>query len=129
MVSRETESVSHRVHVEEAERPEAEPLINVPSLSLASAITTVAIVVMTILSEESSSFEDWLADFAGHHWVGKGLIAFGIFIVSWLAMAVPLARYGEDTRVVRRSVLAAAGSALAAIVIIFLYFVGHFVGE
>jgi len=108
---------------------ETERLINVPSLSFALVATVVAIVIMTILSEVSPTFKDSLKDLAGHHWVAKGLVGLGIFVVAWLVSAVPLARQQDDDVAVRRWVLAAAGSALAGIVIIFLYFIGHFAAE
>lgn len=108
---------------------ETERLINVPSLSLALIVTVVAIVIMTVLAEFSATAKDRLADFGGHHWVGKGLIALAVFAVSWLGSAWPLARYQDDVVAVRRSVLAAAGIALAGIVGLFLFFVGHFVAE
>lgn len=113
----------------EVREAETERLINVPSLSLALVATITAIVIMTVLSEVDEGFKDALKDLAGHHWVAKGLIAFGIFALTWLVSAVPLARQQDDVVAVRRWVLAAAGSALAGIVIIFLYFVGHFAAE
>ena len=108
---------------------ETERLINVPSLSFALIATVLSIVIMTILAEASAEAKDRLADFAGHHWVAKGLIALGVFATSWLVTAWPLARQQDDVIVVRRWVLAASGVALAGIVGLFLYFVGHFAAE
>ncbi len=108
---------------------DTERLIGVPSLSFALIVTVIAIVIMTILSEVSPGFKDSLTDMAGHHWVAKGLIAFGAFVAAWLISAVPLARQQDNDVAVRRWVLAAAGSSLAGIVIIFLYFVGHYSAE
>ena len=126
MQSIETQKATQQVAEREAD---TERLISVPSLSFALIITVVAIVVMTILSEVSPGFKDSLKDLAGHHWVAKGLIAFGIFTVAWLVSAVPLARQQDDDIAVRRWVLAAAGSSLAGIVIIFMYFVGHYAAD
>jgi hypothetical protein len=117
----------HRV---EAQRErETERLINVPSLSFALITTIVGIVFMTILSEENPGFQDRLTDMAGHHWVAKGLISLGVFVVAWLLSAFPLQRQQDSDVAVRRWVLGATGTALAGIVVIFLYFVGHFAAE
>lgn len=117
------------VRVEAERELETERLINVPSLSFALVVTIIGIVFMTIFSEESPAFKDRLTDMVGHHWLAKGLISFGVFIVAWLLSAFPLQGQQDSNVAVRRWVLAATGSALAGIVIIFLYFVGHFVAE
>jgi multisubunit Na+/H+ antiporter MnhB subunit len=118
-----------RVEREHATAEETERLINVPSLSLAAIMAIVSIVVLTILSEVNAATKVGLTDFTGHHWVSKGLIAFAVFAVTWLASAWPLARQQDDIVAVRRWTLAAAGAALAGIVVIFLFFVGHFAAE
>ncbi len=108
---------------------ETERLINVPSLSFALIMTVVSIVVLTILSEQSATTKEALTDMVGHHWLAKGLIAFAVFGVAWLATAWPLARQQDSDVAVRRWVLAASGTSLAAIVVIFLYYVGHFAAK
>lgn len=105
---------------------ETERLINVPSLSFALIMTVISIVVLTILSEQSASTKEALTDMMGHHWLSKGVIAFAVFTVSALGTAWPLASQQDSDVAVRRWVLAAAGVSLAAIIGIFLYFVGHY---
>lgn len=124
------QSAETQQQVREARREaETERLIAVPSLSLAAMAAMTSIVIMTILAEVDPGFKEALTDMVGHHWVAKGLIAFGIFVTTWLVSAVPLARQQDDDVAVRRWVLAATGTALAGIVIIFMYFVGHFAAE
>ncbi len=113
----------------EAQELEREPLIAVPSLSLATIGSMVTIIILTLLAEASGEVKDRLGDMTGHHWVSKGLIALGIFAATWLVSAVPLARQQDSPVMVRRWVLATAGVALAGIIIIFLFYVGHFVAE
>jgi len=95
-----------------------------PSLSLAAILTITAIVAMTLVGELNGGFKGFLTDLTGHHWVSKGVLALGIFLVTWLASALGLK---EDPQRVRAWALAVVGVALLGILIIFLFYIVHFV--
>jgi len=94
-----------------------------PALSLATMVAIVAIVVMTLVAELSGGFKAFLADLTGHHWVTKGVLALGIFLVTWLASAVGLK---EELQRIRTWALAVVGVSLLGIVAISLFYVVHF---
>jgi len=90
-----------------------------PSLSLAAMVAIMAIVVMTLVAELNGGFKGVLADLTGHHWVSKGLLALGIFLVTWLVSALGLKGEPQKTRA---WTLATVGVSLLGIVVIFLFY-------
>jgi len=94
-----------------------------PSLSLAVMVAIVAIVVMTLVAELNGGFKGFLADLTGHHWVSKGVLALGIFLVTWLASALGLK---ERTQKVKKWALAVVSVSLLGIVAILLFYLIHF---
>lgn len=79
------------------------------------------IVGMTIGSEQSESFKTLLASFAGHHWVGKSIVAAIAFLL--LYMLLKRRRESGDGLTL---LLAVCASAIAGGIIIFLFFVSHY---
>lgn len=94
-----------------------------PPLSLAAIVAIIAIVVMTLVSELTPGFKGFLADLTGHHWVSKGVLSLGIFLVTWLASALGLK---EQPQRMRTWALAVVGVSLLGIVAIFLFYLVHF---
>jgi len=93
-----------------------------PPLALATMVAIVAIVVMTVAAELSGGFKGILADLTGHHWVSKGLLALGIFLVTWLVSALGLK---EEPKKIRAWALATVGISLAGTTAIFLFYLSH----
>lgn len=79
------------------------------------------IVAMTLLSEVSEPFKLFLAQFAGHHWIGKSIIATAAFVVFYL-----LLQKSEESKSILRGTLFVVGSILCGGSIIFLFFLQHF---
>lgn len=65
-------------------------------ISIATVLALLGIVVMTVVGELWSPFKDFLASAFGHHWVGKGVLATGIFVVG-SALAYPLSNPNDET--------------------------------
>lgn len=101
--------------------------IQFSSLSLGSITAIIAIVVLTIVGELNGGFKASLASMTGHHWVSKGIVALGIFIVTWLASAAGLK--DETKEKVRAWALATVGVTFLGIVALFVFFIEHFLGR
>ncbi len=97
--------------------------VQVTSVSLATITATIFIVVATIVSELSKNFKDVLADLTGHHWVSKGVIALGIFIIIWLLSSLGL---NDESRNVKAWSMTTVGFAIAGMLAIFIFYVSHF---
>lgn len=97
-----------------------------PALSLATILTITAIVVMTLVAELSGGFKGFLTGLTGHHWVSKGLLALGIFLVTWLTSPLGLK---EEPQRVRAWALAVVGVCLLGILIISLFYIVHFLSS
>lgn len=95
------------------------------SFSLATMVTIMAIVAMTLVAELNGGFKGVLTDLAGHHWVSKGLLALGIFLVTWLASALGLR---EEPQKMKTWALTVVGICLAGILVISLFYLSHFLG-
>lgn len=93
------------------------------SLSLAAMGAIVAIVVMTLVAELNGGFKGFLADLTGHHWVTKGLLALGIFLVIWLVSALG---YKEETGKIKAWTWATVGVSILGMATIFFFFLNHF---
>ncbi len=61
--------------------------LHTKALSQSTSITIVWIAVMTIWSELSSSYKDFLKELTGHHWVSKGVISIILFILAYLVLS------------------------------------------
>ena len=97
--------------------------LQVPAISLATIIVIVSIVVMTMVSEYSVGFKDFLTGMTGHHWVSKGVLSLVIFIFVWLVSALGLK---EDPQKTKFWSLMVTGIAVAGIIAIFAFYTNHY---
>lgn len=97
--------------------------IQLPAISLATIIAIVSIVVMTVVSELSGGFKGFLTDLTGHHWVSKGVLSIGIFILIWLVSALGLKGDSPKTKFWSFMV---TGIAVAGIIAIFIFYTNHY---
>lgn len=79
------------------------------------------IVGMTLLGEVSEPFKSFLVQFAGHHWVGKG----GIAVAAFFALYVLFKKSKESEDILRGASLVVGSTVLGGL-IIFLFFLQHF---
>ncbi len=56
--------------------------------SWSAATTIVTVVVVTLASEFSVPFKNWLASFTGHHWVTKSWLSVIIFLVMFAVLYI-----------------------------------------
>ena len=97
--------------------------LQLPAISLATIIAIVNVVVMTIVSESSVAFKDFLTGLTGHHWVSKGVITVGIFIFIWLVSALGLK---EDPQKTKFWSLMVTGITVVGIIVIFAFYTNHY---
>ena len=97
---------------------------NVKSLSVATTTTIVVAIVMTIWSELSSTFKDFLRSVTGHHWVTKSVFLFIIFFAVYFLYS----KSDDNLDVLKESLLVIIASILAVIVITG-FFIIHFLLE
>lgn len=83
------------------------------------------IVVMTILTEISASFKEFLTQLAGHHWTAKSLISVFVFMLLSLILKNSL----EDSGAILKSVTTLFVSVVLGGLIIFSYFIWGFLAE
>ncbi|HLD60250.1 MAG TPA: hypothetical protein VI912_04595 [Candidatus Bilamarchaeaceae archaeon] len=55
--------------------------MKIESVFLATLLVIVFIATITIFAELYKPAKDWLANNFWHHWLGKGIISIGLFIV------------------------------------------------
>ncbi|TET90086.1 MAG: hypothetical protein E3J35_07635 [Methanomassiliicoccales archaeon] len=91
---------------------------------VALSIVALSIAMMTIASELSHDFKEWLA-FPGHHWVGKGILAVVIFLVTF-AVVLFLSRIKEVTSNVWLLTLVSLAVVGLSFVAIWIFYVLHF---
>lgn len=96
--------------------------LNAKSLIRSATSVIWLIVAMTLLAELSAPFKSFLAQIAGHHWVGKSIIAAIAFCILYF-----LFRKSDESRGIWGSVLLALASVIAGGLIIFSFFLWHFV--
>ncbi len=79
------------------------------------------VVVMTILTEISAPFKNFLVQLAGHHWAAKSLIATVAFVLLYLIF-----RKARESDNVLGGVWYVIGSVVLGGVIIFAFYLWHF---
>jgi len=94
---------------------------NSTALSYAAIGVIWLIVGMTIWSEQSESFKTLLASIAGHHWVGKSIVSVVAFVLLYM-----LVRRMRESRNALTLMLLASASAAAGGIVIFSFYVGHY---
>lgn len=96
--------------------------MNSKALIIATVGVIWLIVGMTLLTELSVPFKDLLVRFAGHHWVGKSLVAVIAFSGIYL-----LSQDKEESADVLKGAYAVVGSVVLGGLIIFSFFLYSFV--
>lgn len=96
--------------------------INTTALSISTTIVIWLIVAMTIIAELSESFKLFIARIGGHHWVGKSITAIIIFVVLYLIFIK-----AKESDNVLKSALWVVGSMVLGGLIIFSFFLWHFI--
>ena len=97
---------------------------NSTALSFATIGVVWLIVGVTVLSEQSESFKTLLASLGGHHWVGKSIVAASAFVLLYFLM-----RRIRETRNPLMLMLVVSASIAAGGVIIFLFYIAHYLGS
>jgi len=96
--------------------------MNIKSLSISTSLTLILIVIMTIWSELSKNFKNFLAGLTGHHWTAKGLISLVFFILVYFIFMNLISDKEEDRRLIKNVIWIAIFSSI----IIFLFYVYEF---
>jgi len=103
-------------------------VLNTRSLSFALVLTVVSVVALTIAGEWVGAIKDALTRLTGHHWLSKGVIALVVFALgALLASALPRNKEEAEAAVVWSWV--ATCSVLSGVLVLFLFFIGHFVSQ
>ena len=58
----------------------------VRSVAIAAIATSVMLAALIVVAEEIPALKDWLKQTFYHHWLGKGVLALGLFTVVSLAL-------------------------------------------
>lgn len=98
--------------------------INSKALILATLGMVWLLVIMTILTEISVSFKALLVQLFGHHWVGKSVVS-----ILFFAGAYFLSRKMEESADISRGIYVVLGSIFAGGLIIFSFFLFHFLAS
>ncbi|OGG78483.1 hypothetical protein A3A36_01595 [Candidatus Kaiserbacteria bacterium RIFCSPLOWO2_01_FULL_52_12b] len=92
--------------------------------SLIRSVTGVIwlVIAMTLLAELSAPFKTFLAQLAGHHWVGKSILAVIAFGVLYFFF-----RKSDESKGIWGGVLLVLGSVVVGGLIIVSFFYWHFI--
>jgi hypothetical protein len=99
---------------------------DVTAASLGAIITILFIVAVTIASELSSSVQNSLQALTGNHWISKGLLALGVFLLTTLISHPILSR--RQPKDLTLWGIAVSATALLGAVLLILFFVGRYLG-
>ena len=97
--------------------------LNIKSLNYSAILTICLIVVLTILGELSKSFKTFLTSITGHHWVTKGVFSSIFFVIIYFLIS----RTNKDGAELTRQVIYTIIAAVLSAIIIFWFYVLHFV--
>jgi|SRR3989344_7182518 len=97
--------------------------LNIKSLNYSTILTICLIVVLTILGELSESFKTFLTSITGHHWVTKGVFSSIFFVIIYFLIS----RTNKDGAELTRQVIYTIIAAVLSAIIIFWFYVLHFV--
>lgn len=59
----------------------------VRSVAIASIVTSLMLAVLIVAAEEVLALKDWLKATFYHHWLGKGVLALGVFALTSVALS------------------------------------------
>ncbi|MBC8500398.1 MAG: hypothetical protein ISS25_03755 [Nanoarchaeota archaeon] len=96
--------------------------IHVKSLSWSTAITMLAVAIVTVWSELSKPFKSFLAGITGHHWVTKSVFSVILFVLLYFIFMKML----KETDDVKKETYYVIGSAVLGGLVIFIFYVWHF---
>lgn len=69
------------------------------SVAFGALLAVALVVVLTIAGELMTSIKPWLKEVFTHHWIGKGMLAAGVFALGYFVrMAFPLKNESEAHR-------------------------------
>jgi O-antigen/teichoic acid export membrane protein len=109
----------------EKERAKEERVyLSMSVLAVAIILTVIAVVTVTIIAEVYAPLKELLTRLTGHHWITKGLMALAVFALTVLLGGLVVR--GESPDPFAWSWIAAAVT-LAGVVVLFLFFIGHYV--
>ncbi len=60
----------------------------VRAVAIAATVTGVMLAVLIIAAEEAPALKNWLKATFYHHWLGKGALALGLFVVVSVVLSV-----------------------------------------
>ena len=95
--------------------------INATALLRSTVAVMWLIVGMTLVTEVSPAFKAFLVQLAGHHWIGKSLIAVAALVVFYV-----LFRKSRESKGVLGGVLLVIGSVVLGGLSIFSFFLWNF---
>lgn len=97
---------------------------NINTLVHSTIATIWYIVAVTIVAELSKPFKDFITGLTNHHWVTKSISALVLFIIFYAIFS----NINESPNV-KRGISAVIWSAILGGLVIFLFFVWHFINE
>jgi MFS family permease len=103
-----------------------ESFLPMRAMGLGSIGAMVSVVVLTIVGELVPSVKAFLTQLTGHHWITKGFAALAIFVLIGGIVAL-FQRSPESEEESALWAWIASGTALIGVVVVFLFFIGHFV--
>ena len=92
--------------------------------SLGAIVAMLFVVGITIAAEHSESLKNRLTDMTGHHWISKGLLALGVFLVTTIISHLFFIR--QHPKDLTLWAIAVTATAFLGVVVITFFFVGHY---
>ena len=94
---------------------------NATALAYATIGVIWLIVGVTIWAEQQESFKTLLASLAGHHWIGKSIVAAVAFVLLYMLM-----RHRRESNNALTLMLLVCASAIGGGLVIFFFYVQHY---
>lgn len=96
----------------------------ITSSALATIITVVFVVVITVWAELFAPLKNWLASLSGHHWTSKSIFSVLVYIVvTAVAYLLP---YKNSDESLRRLLIFLVVFTILGVFSIALFFTGHY---
>lgn len=95
------------------------PKVGLASLH-AAAVTVLFVTLVTVVADLQPPLKDWLKNTFSHHWVGKGWLSAGLFVLLTLWLSFMPTQV--DGMKIRKAAWTAFWSALAGTVVLFGFF-------
>lgn len=94
---------------------------NIKSMSISTIAVIIAITIITLYGELSSTFKDFLKNITGHHWTSKSIIS----IIIFFGLYFFLVKSDDDLDVFKEACIVSIITILASL-IIFGFYLWHF---